>query len=306
LPEALFAERDGAVNVVLDTDTYNEIDDQFALAHLLLAPDRVNLQAIYAAPFENSRSSGPADGMRKSLAEAQRVMSCTGREDIATYEGSTAWLSAGGPPQGSPGALDLISRSQMGVDDLYVVAIGAATNVASALLLDPSLCERVTVVWLGGNTSAWPTAREFNLEQDPLAARVLLASGVPLIRVPCLNIADHLVTTRAELSSELATAGDLGALLLELFDSYVPRGRGISKVIWDMAATAVVLSHEWTTVQLVRTPVLTEELTWSGDASMPLSGEVTSVARDKIFGDFFERLARGSMPWDGLAHPFED
>ncbi len=41
--------------MVLDTDAYNEIDDQFALAHILLSPDRVQLEAIYAAPFHNSR-----------------------------------------------------------------------------------------------------------------------------------------------------------------------------------------------------------------------------------------------------------
>jgi len=39
--------------VVLDTDTYNEVDDQFALAHLLLAPELVRLEAVYAAPFFN-------------------------------------------------------------------------------------------------------------------------------------------------------------------------------------------------------------------------------------------------------------
>ena len=49
--------------VVLDTDTYNEVDDQFALAHLLLSPDEVEIEAVYAAPFFNDRSSGPADGM---------------------------------------------------------------------------------------------------------------------------------------------------------------------------------------------------------------------------------------------------
>ena len=49
----------GPVDMVLDTDTYNEVDDQFALMYSLTSPDRVHLQAVYAAPFFNNRSVSP-------------------------------------------------------------------------------------------------------------------------------------------------------------------------------------------------------------------------------------------------------
>ena len=61
----------GPVQMVLDTDTYNEIDDQFAVVYSLLSKG-VHVEAIYAAPFFNSRSSGPGDGMRKSYDEILR------------------------------------------------------------------------------------------------------------------------------------------------------------------------------------------------------------------------------------------
>ncbi len=60
------------VRMVLDTDTYNEIDDQFAVVQALLSPDQLAVEAIYAAPFYNSLSSGPGDGMEKSYAELRR------------------------------------------------------------------------------------------------------------------------------------------------------------------------------------------------------------------------------------------
>lgn len=41
------------VDVVLDTDAYNEVDDQFAIAYLLSAKEKLNTLAIYAAPFYN-------------------------------------------------------------------------------------------------------------------------------------------------------------------------------------------------------------------------------------------------------------
>jgi len=64
----------GRVRMVLDTDTYNEIDDQFALVYALRSPERLTVEAVYAAPFTNGRSSGPADGMEKSYAEILRLL----------------------------------------------------------------------------------------------------------------------------------------------------------------------------------------------------------------------------------------
>ena len=43
----------GKIDVVLDTDTYNEIDDQFALAYLIRSEEKLSLKAVYAAPFFN-------------------------------------------------------------------------------------------------------------------------------------------------------------------------------------------------------------------------------------------------------------
>ena len=64
----------GRVDVVIDTDTYNEIDDQFALSYLIKSDEKLNLKAIYAAPFFNEKSTGPADGMEKSYQEIKERM----------------------------------------------------------------------------------------------------------------------------------------------------------------------------------------------------------------------------------------
>ena len=65
---------DRPVRIVLDTDTYNEIDDQFAVVYALLSPEHVMVEALHAAPFHNSRSSGPGDGMEKSFEEIHRLL----------------------------------------------------------------------------------------------------------------------------------------------------------------------------------------------------------------------------------------
>ena len=63
----------GPVSMVLDTDTYNEIDDQFAVVYSLIS-EGVNVEALYAAPFHNARSSGPGEGMHKIYGEILRLL----------------------------------------------------------------------------------------------------------------------------------------------------------------------------------------------------------------------------------------
>ena len=88
----------GLVDVVLDTDAYNEIDDQFAIAYALRRKDKLNLQALYAAPFLNERSISPADGMEKSYKEMENILSLMNRRDLLDicYRGSGEYLLLAG------------------------------------------------------------------------------------------------------------------------------------------------------------------------------------------------------------------
>jgi hypothetical protein len=285
--------RSSLPRMVLDTDAYNEIDDQFALVHAVLSSDRVRLEAVYAAPFDNPRSTGPGIGMRESYEEIQRVLDALSCSGLPVLEGATEWLTGQeGDYPVSAATQDLIDRARSGKGEpLYVVAIGAPTNVSAALLQAPDIIDRVVVVWLGGNSFSWPTAREFNLQQDLRASRVLFDSGVALVHVPCFNVADHLSTTRDEIEHYVRPAGKVGQFLAERYAQHVEDGPGVSKVIWDLAATAWLLEPSWATDVLTQSPVLTDEMTWSRDPGRHLVAEVTYVRRDAIFGDFFVRLA---------------
>ena len=61
------------VRCVIDTDTRNEIDDQFALAWALLSRDQLQIEAIYAAPYSfqaRMRNIRQADRIRRRESEA--------------------------------------------------------------------------------------------------------------------------------------------------------------------------------------------------------------------------------------------
>jgi inosine-uridine nucleoside N-ribohydrolase len=286
---------DRSVSVVLDTDTYNEIDDQFALAYALLSPERIRLDAVYAAPFQNPRSAGPGDGMEKSYDEILRVFDRVGASPGGrVFRGSDRFLPGPDTAVESEAALDLIERAMSCPDEdpLYVVAIAAITNVASAILLEPRILEKIVVVWLCGQPHDWPTTVEFNLSQDMPASRILFDCGVPLIHVPCKNVAEHLRTTLPELQHHVRGRGSLGDYLFQIFEAYGPGRPAWSKPLWDISAVAYCVCPEWVPTSIVPSPRLTPEHTWSHDPSWHPIGVATDVDRDAVFGDLFQKLEK--------------
>ena len=263
----------------------------------------MSLEAVYAAPFHNEKSRRPT-GCARATTRIRRVLALTGSTATPVLEGATEWLSATRSARPSPASQDLVRRA-MSTDGrpLYVVAIGAPTNVSNALLLAPEIAERTVVVWLGGHSLHWPSASEFNLRQDLYASQVLFDSGVALVHVPCANVADHLITTRAEIDSFVRPAGRLGHFLAQRYAEHVDSGAGVSKVLWDLAAVGWLLDSTWSTTVLAPSPVLTDALTWSRDDRRHLIGEVVEVRRDAIFADLFKRLAVFAMSQAGTGPP---
>lgn len=285
------------VGAVLDTDTYNEVDDQFALVYALLSP-RVDLKAVFAAPYFNSRSAGPADGMEKSYQEILRILNYLQvSADGLAWRGSTEYMTAKDRPVDSPAARRLVELARQAEQPLQVLTIGCATNVASALLLDPAIADKIVVVWLGGHARGWPHTNEFNLMQDVFAAQVLFDSGVPLVRFPCSQVTELLQTTLSELETCLAGRSAVGDYLVETVRSYAPQGErqfAWSKVIWDIIAVAWIDCPEALTTVLLPTPRLVgdqttpkDELCFNLDLTRPLCREAIHVQRDRVFGRVF-------------------
>lgn len=289
----LLAPRTGKLRAVLDTDTYNEIDDQFALVQMLLSPERIQLEAIYAAPFFNSRSSGPAEGMELSYQEILELLSrLSVKPDGLVYRGVTEYVGFEKVARSAPAVDDLVARARASTPDdpLYVVAIGAISNVASALLKAPDIIDRTVVVWLGGHELDWPHQVEFNLQQDVGGVQVLFDSGVPLVLVPCMGVTSHLHSTVPEIERHVEPCGEIGKFLSMRFKEYSDNHIGWAKEIWDMAAVAWLLDESWTPSVLDHTPIMTDNITYSQDRGRHLMRYVTYVDRNPILQDFIAKL----------------
>jgi purine nucleosidase len=283
----------GKVRVVIDTDTYNEVDDQFAVVYAMLSPERIALEAVYAAPFDNDRSTGPADGMEKSYQEILRLFNKMGESpDGKVFRGSTGFLRADKQRCQSEAVTDLIARAMSTPKDepLYVLAIAAITNVASAILIQPEIIEHIVVVWIGGHALHWHDTVEFNLRQDVPAARIIFDSGVPLVLIPALGVTSHLQTTIAELEQYVRGRGAIGDYLLDIVRDYAKDTYAWSKIIWDIAAVAYVINDQWLSTELVHSPVVTDQVTWSVDQRRHFIRYVRFLQRDPIFRDLFQKL----------------
>lgn len=310
--------------VVIDTDAANEIDDQFALAWAALAPERIDLRAICAAPFSFAHRRAalqaqhgwddataaampsfapPAAGMARSLDEIRRIGALAGLPvDALACAGSTRYLEGhADAPERSDAVRRIVALADGRDDDppLVVLALGCPTNIAHALLAEPALVRRLVVVWTSGFPSHAPHVnRSFNLEQDPAASRLLLDSGVPLVYLPGFHVGAQLRLSAAEADRHLPGRGALGDALHALFvgNPLWPLAgvTGLfahSWVIWDLICVAWLIEPAWVPSELVRTPRLGADLRWRrGGPGRPLMREAWAVQRDAIFGDLFRRL----------------
>ena len=291
----------GPVDVVLDTDTYNEIDDQYALAYLIRSEKDLHLQAIYAAPFLNSKAATPADGMEKSYNEIMNILNLLDRTDLKqkVYRGSEQYLPSEIGAVNSDAVQDLIIRSRKYTiqNPLYVIAIGAITNIASALLLEPEIKNRIVVIWLGGHAHNWPTNREFNLHQDIAGARILFGSGVPLVQLPCLGVVSAFATSGPELEAHLRGKNKLCDYLIDVTikEALTFGGKKAwTRSIWDVTAVAWLLQGDFMEDRLVPSPIPEYDDHWAFDANRHFIKYVYHIKRDNLFTDLFEKLTSKS------------
>jgi purine nucleosidase len=279
-------------SIVLDTDAANEIDDQFALAYALLSPE-LHLEAVYAAPFVGRGARTAADGMAASKEEILRVLDALDVRHLPpVLDGAEAWLTDGLKGARSPASDDLVRRAEAGDGLLYVMAIGAPTNVAAAIEQAPDIVERIVVVWLGGNATYWHRADEYNARQDRAASRLLFESRVPLVHVPCYPVTEALRIRATEIDRFVRRRGPIGDLLADLYDTAAAAQRRSSWIVWDIGPVAWFVNAAWAPTVALHSPILTTEGTWSHDAARHLIAEVRSVDRDAIFDDFFAKLDR--------------
>lgn len=286
----------GMKRLILDTDTYNEIDDQFALALAMLAKDKIDLVCVTAAPFHNENSDSFADGMERSYREigicSELVAKSHGVNTPPYYRGSTERMPDESTPVESEAAHQ-IARYAMESDEItYVVAIGAITNVASAILLHPEIKDKIAVIWLGANAK-WFGGGEFNLDGDVNAANAVFASGVPMLLFPCRGVVSHLILSIQELGHFLKGNSELGDYLYDNVAACTPKNAvSWSRVIWDISTICGVIEPDSFSESITARPHVNADKSYTFGAYPGELEHVDSINRDWMFSILFSKLMK--------------
>ena len=317
---------DRVLDVVIDTDPMNEVDDQFAVAWALLRPDRLRVRALLAAPWQSDEKTysqtdpvvdrarhaarvraavTPAEGQQRAADELRRMVALLD-VDVPVHGGADRFLPDPGTPVASDAVEALIELAHEDREGpLYVLGIACATNLASALLTDPTIADRVQLVWTSAHPTWWPRpTASYNLSLDLAASRVLFDSGAPLVYLPGYCVGEELRTTRAELEAHVRGRGPVGDYLWRTWESHwMTRSTepGYSKVIWDLVNVAYVVDPGWLETDLVPSPVLGPDLRWEHPPGRHLVREAFDLDRDACFGDLFRLLRLQGRPGSGDA-----
>ena len=282
-------ENNQKVNVILDTDIYNECDDQFALSYLLKSQDKFHIEAITVAPYHHDNSISIEEGIDKSYDEIIKICNWLDFDwTDKVFKGSTDYLMNGYNEENE--AVNKMIEIAKKNDKTYILAIGAITNVALAIQQEPKITDKIEIIWLGGHSFLSQNNKEFNFKQDVQAVKTVFNSKVKLTIIPCKNVASNLRTSIYELEHFLKGKSPLCDYLCQRFYNDEVHGIQESRVIWDISVIAYMIHKEWFETQEVSCPNIKDDTSYELTQNNHKITVVNYLKADRILKDLFEKL----------------
>lgn len=302
------------IPVIFDTDANNELDDQHALAYLLLNDQAFNVLGITTNATYNGGEIG------EHMKEAHRVVDLVGwKGKVPVIKGANGDFSEIRDHldqevfDGSD-AVDFIIQEAMKKrkEPLVLLPVGKLTNVALALEKEPSIAKKVRIVWLGAN---YPDPGEYNLDNDTASMNYILKTDVPFemvtvrygdstgtafvqakrqniyIRMPGLGpVVDEPVTGRH--GGSFTCFGDYS---VDLF-RHIDLEDGCFRSLYDMAAVAIVKDPSWAESIEIPSPLYVSD-EW---VEQPGNGRMITIwenfQADEIMADFYAKMEGNPEP----------
>ena len=257
---------------ILDADTGNEMDDLYAIVRCIIDED-VELQALTSAHFNNTQLLTdslwhiyPTKGIN-TVAISQEINEQLlrnlnsmdiphpfGAERIVGY----SWGYYEGAPIPESPAIDMIIKEGLKhspENKLNIICLGAVTNVAAAILREPSIADNIRLFALtmkyNEEHEAW-NKNSFNARNDINALdQVLGNERLELFVIPG-NVSRTLTFNRKETIKKLEKWDHPVVDILERRWDEVSAGE--SWIMWDLALVESVIHPEWSTIKLMDAP----------------------------------------------------
>ena len=277
-------------NLILDTDTYNECDDQFALSYMLKSQDVFNIEAITVAPFSHkSKNVTTEESQELSYNEILKICNWLNFDTTnKVFKGSTDYLQNGYNEENE--AVNKIIEIALKNEKTHILAIGAITNIALAIKNEPKIIDKIEVIWLGGHSLLQEENREFNFRQDVEAVRIVFESKVKLTVIPCKNVASNLQTSIYELNHHLKDKSELCNYLISRFYNDGYHGNQERRIIWDISVIAYMINKKWFTSKEISCPNIKEDTSYEITTNRNNITMVTYIDANSVYNDLFEKL----------------
>ena len=255
------------VNVILDTDTYNECDDQFALSYMLLSQDRFNIEAITVAPYHHDNDISVEEGQEKSYQEILKICNWLNFDtENKVFKGSNGYIENG------------YNETNEAVEKIIEIA------------KKNDIIEKIEIIWLGGHSPICDNNKEFNFRQDVKAIKEIFNSKAKLTIIPCKGVASNLKISIYELEHYLKGKSELCNYLCSRFYNDGIMGIQTRRVIWDISVIAYLINKDWFEEKEMDCPEINKDLSYSFNKNNRKIKFVTYLDSDKIYKDLFDKL----------------
>lgn len=248
--------------VIIDADTGNEIDDLPAIV-LALKSGKLDVLALTAAQWNRVEVCG-RQTMHESWVLNNRILQLLEMKQIPSLKGSEIAVGQGqhwGKKTGTDfnEASDFIIKKAMQTpksEKLIVIITGSATNVASAIIFEPKIIDKIAVYFIGTTydfTRKAFSKNEFNVRSDLNAVETLFNTEKLELHVMPANICTSLKVLQNDIDTRLKSKEGIDGMLKERW--YKVNTNGIGWTMWDFAIVQAVLNPQWTKQDLQDTPL---------------------------------------------------
>ncbi len=217
--------------VIIDNDFCGDPDGLFQLVHHLLSKTTDIRGIIGGHLSRHAGFSQRTDSATQSVEIVRQIIALLGKgNNIPVVPGTETPLRSTTEPAMSAGDKLIVQEAKRSSprDPLYVLCGGSLSNIASAWLMDPTIQDRIILIWIGGPEYPGfgvppPHASrvEYNLALSIPAAQVIFnQSRIRLWQVP-RNVYRQCIYSLDECQTKIAPCGKIGAYLQNALDRLI-------------------------------------------------------------------------------------
>jgi enterochelin esterase-like enzyme/inosine-uridine nucleoside N-ribohydrolase len=275
------------IRVIIDSDAKCEIDDQWALSLAFLSPERFDIVGLIGATY----LSGGPESIERSCQEIDTIMKLAlldGKYPV--YKGALPMRYPYEPSESE--GVNFIIREAMAAtqeDPLWIIGLGAPTDIASAFLKEPRIVDRVVVFW--HLRTKWPEkCVNFNVFGDPHATRILFHSPLSFV---LFDTGTFLTCPMNESEKKVRPHGELGKYLHDyrLGNDWMMSD---TKGFYDLGDIAALVDPSLASFEVVDCPVVTQDLSYDFTGTKGKILRIYDINRDKTFELFYKKLKQFS------------